>query len=48
MAPWAMCLLCRQAKAKFKPLESMYKMSWACNPRAGTVETRESLKFAGH
>lgn len=48
MAPWAMCLLCRQAKPKFKPLEYMYKKSGACNPRAGTVETRESLKFAGH
>lgn len=35
-------------KPKFKPLESMYKKSGACNPRAGTVETRESLKFAGH
>lgn len=41
-------LAVQAGKPKFKPLESIYKKSGACNPRAGTVETRESLKFAGH
>lgn len=41
-------LAVQAGKPKFEPLESMYKKSGACNPRAGTVKTRESLRFAGH
>lgn len=38
-------LAVQTGKPKFKPRESIYKKSGACNPRAGTVETR---KLAGH